>query len=283
MSPRFYPGIDAHVNSMLQTPGTPHQPAMWHSFHHDFIAFFTAMLNTRIRPHYVARSELSLQTRGRDFGSGVEILRPIPDVTVFQRAPGAAMTATAIAAPRWRARLADILDPIPQPFAVIIYEQLGQAKPGRAVARIELLSPTNKPRGSHYQGYAVKRVTALETGIPLIEIDFLHESPPLIRQLGQYPDDEESYPYHILVSDPRPDWGSGEAQDYSFRVNEAIALFSLPLAKDDSIVVDLKPVYQQTLVAGSWEDDVDYTQPPERFDTYSADDQAFIRQMMAQI
>jgi len=277
MTDNLYAGIDAHVNSMLQTPGTPNQPAQWHSFHHDHITFLTAHLNSLIRPNYLARSEQSLQTRGFDSGGDVEIFSPIPDVTVFKPTSGSPSSHTATLTPTWRASLVETMALIPQPRAVLIYQTLDQSKAGRVVARIELLSPTNKPGGRHGQSYAVKRMSALETGIPLVEIDYLHETPSLAPKSERYPIMKGSYPYTILVSDPRPDWGTGEIQAFSFRVSEPIALFPLPLDKDESIAVNLNGVYRQTLEAGAWTDSVDYTQPPERFETYSADDQVFIR------
>ncbi|MDX2139764.1 MAG: DUF4058 family protein [Chloroflexota bacterium] len=275
-----YPGIDAHVNSLLQTPGASDQPALWHSFYHDHIAFLTAHLNSLIRPNYLARSEQSLQTRGYDMGGDVEIFSPIPDVTVFKPTSGSPSSHTATLTPTWRVSLREAMALVPQPRAVLIYQTLDQSKTGRVVARIELLSPTNKPGGRHGQSYAVKRMTALETGIPLVEIDYLHETPSLSPKSERYPTMKGSYPYTILVSDPRPDWGTGEIQAFSFRVSEPIALFPLPLDKDESIAVNLNGVYRQTLEAGAWTDSVDYMQPPERFETYSAEDQLFIHKII---
>ncbi|MDX2139099.1 MAG: DUF4058 family protein [Chloroflexota bacterium] len=278
-----YPGINAHVNSMLQTPGTPEQPALWHSFHAAHIMAIANALNRRIRPRYVARGEQSIQVRGRDFGGQVETYRPLPDVTVFKRDGEAVVTSLATIEPRLRLRLADILEPIPQLRAVLIHEQLPLPKVGRVVARIELLSPSNKPGGSNYQAYSVKRTEALQTGVPLIEIDYLHESRSPVLQLERYPDDSDSYPYHVLVSDPRVQWGSGEVQDFSFHVGEPVTAFPLPLDKDERIIVDLNAVYQQTLDDGGWLDTLDYTQPPERFETYSAADQARILAVMQSV
>lgn len=275
-----YPGINAHVNSMLQTSGTPEQPAMWHSFHNSHIGHITDALNSRIRPRYIAFNDQSLQTRGYDSGGEVEIFQPIPEVTVFQRSSGGQTLPVAELTPTWRAALADVMEPIPQPRAVVIYELLSQAKLGRVIARIELLSPSNKPNGTHYRAYRAKREFALETGIPLIEIDYLHESPTFFRQLPAYPREKLAYPFHVLISDPRPAWGSGEIQAFSWRLNNPVAPFPLPLDKDERTNVDLNTIYQHTLNAGPWLDLIDYAQPPERFETYSADDQAFIREIM---
>jgi hypothetical protein len=275
-----YPGINAHVNSMLQTPGTPEQPALWHSFHSDHITFLTAAINSRIRPHYVAMSEQSIQTRGRDYFGEVEIFNPEPDVTVFQRVDRGEKHRPGTLSPTTRAPLAEVLEIVPQPFAVLIRETMKQGRLGRVVARIELLSPSNKPKGSHYQAYRAKRISVIETGIPLIEIDYLHELPSPFTQLPLYPNEERSYPYHVLISDPRPDWGTREIQAFSFYVSQPVTSFPLPLDRDEIVAIDLNVVYQETLGAGAWLDLIDYAQLPERFETYSADDQAFIREVM---
>jgi hypothetical protein len=58
-----YPGINAHVNSRLQTPGTPEQPALWHSFHVYHLARLTAALNKLLLPNYFVLIGESLQVR----------------------------------------------------------------------------------------------------------------------------------------------------------------------------------------------------------------------------
>jgi hypothetical protein len=59
-----------------------------------------------------------------------------------------------------------------------------------------------------------------------------------------------------------------------------VTSFPLPLDRDEIVAIDLNVVYQETLGAGAWLDLIDYAQLPERFETYSADDQAFIREVM---
>lgn len=176
----------------------------------------------------------------------------------------------------------DVFEPMPQPKAVIIRELLPQGKLGNIVTRIELLSPSNKPGGSSYSGYAAKRTEAIETGVPLVEIDYLHESPSPVLQLPVYPA-AKAYPYSIVVSDPRPNWGEGKVRVYGFGLRDAIRAFPLPLAGEESLVFDLNPVYQHTFRAGRWGDLLDYNAVPERFETYRADEQEFIRVVMEKI
>lgn len=290
MSDNAYAGVNAHLNSSLQAAGTPDQPAIWPGFHGQHVTNITEALNAFLPSHYYAISEQSFQIRALDVLGEAETRRPKPDVSVFHRdyeltgaasaAGGIAGTATLI--PTWEAALAEVIDPTDQPRAVVIRELVPQHKLGRVVARIELLSPSNKPGGSNYESYAVKRANAIAEGIPLIEIDYLHEDPPVIVQMPMYPHDADAYPYAIIVSDPRPEWMRGRVQVYGFSVDEPIKRFPLPLSNDKALVFDLNPVYQHTFQAGRWGDIlVDYRGEPERFHTYSATDQNKIRAVMA--
>jgi Protein of unknown function (DUF4058) len=273
--PNPYPGINAHLNSLLQTPGTIDQPSMWPGFHSYHIPHIAAALVAQLPPHYFVMPEQSLQIRSSD---AEESRHPKPDITIFQRnQPGREAVGVLEVAPTWEGVVADIIEPIKQVKAVVIRELLPQHKLGRIVARIELLSPSNKPRGSNYEAYSVNRVRALEEGIPLIEIDYLHESPPIVMSRS------EVYPYWIIVTDPRPDWNLGKARGYGFHVDEPIKKFVLPLSGNEKIVFDLNPVYERTFQDGGWANLLDYAVEPERFQTYSASDQAFIRQIMVQI
>lgn len=229
-----YPGVNAHLNSLLQTPGTLEQPSMWPGFHLAHIAHIVDALNDQLPERYIAIAEQSLQSRGLDIA--VEPERPKPDVTVFRQTGASALTgSSANAAPYWEAPLIDILDPVQQPRAVMIREISQQRTLGRVVVRIELLWPSNKPGGSGADGYAARRQEAIDTSVPLIEIDYLHESPSVVSQLPHYPTHPRSYPYTILVTDPRPVWSQGSLRAYGCRVGEILRVFPLPLAGDETL------------------------------------------------
>ncbi len=279
-----YPGINAHLNSLLQTPGTRDQTAIWPSFHSNHIAHIEDVLNERLPDHYLALGEQSLQTRDLDMGGAVEVRHPVPDVSVYQRTESVSPAGAAVLmTPTWEGRVVDVFEPMPQPNAVVVRELLPQGKLGNIVTRIELLSPSNKPGGSCYTSYAVKRTEAVDTGVPLVEIDYLHESPSPVLQLPVYPSAAKAYPYSIVVSDPRPNWSEGKVRVYGFGLPDAIRAFPLPLANDESLAFDLNPVYQHTFRAGRWGDLLNYQVEPERFETYRADDCEFIRIVMSKL
>jgi hypothetical protein len=282
-----YPGVNAHLNSLLQTPGTPDQPALWHSFHSHYIPALARSLNRQLpRPRYFAISEQSLQQSELDIYGTTSRTITQPDVTVFasrSRTPHPVQTAILDVVPSLQVNLRATIEPLKEPVAIVIREVLDQRTIGRVVTRIELLSPSNKPGGSNASAYYGKRVRALEAETPLVEIDFLHESPPLVAQLAAYPGQPDAFPYTIVVSDPRPNWDEAQLRAYSFGVGEPIKLFPLPLLEEDYILCDLNPAYHDIFADVPWNTFVDYTAPPERFDTYSADDQARILAIMAQI
>jgi len=63
--------------------------------------------------------------------------------------------------------------------AVAIYQR--HQPHGDLVAWIELLSPTNKPLGRHFDAYRAKRQMLLQAQLVFVEIDLLHESPPTVN------------------------------------------------------------------------------------------------------
>lgn len=204
-----YPGINAHVNSMLQTPGTPEQLAMWHSFHSNHVTYITDALNQMRAGGLVALTMQSLQVHGVS----------APHVESF----------------------------LPLPRASWVYERTPQRKLGKVRAVVEILCPTNKRSGANYPAYQHNKDDALRRGAIVHEIDYLHEFPPTVLH-------------------------------YITKPMESFALVFDDL--DVEMTVDLAAVYRQALEAGAWTDSIDYAQPPERFETYSVDDQAFIREIM---
>ncbi|MDZ4766612.1 MAG: DUF4058 family protein [Chloroflexota bacterium] len=279
MSDNPYRGVNAHLNSLLQTAGTREQPAMWKAFHQFHISQIVIALNRTLPRHYIAFSEQALQVDL--LYPNVESFKPTPDVSIFQRSQPATVNIAEAPIPTRTLNLGDLLDLDDTLDSAVIREVLPQRKLGAVIARFELLSPSNKPNGTHYDAYEAKRIETFESGVPLIEIDYLHEQSPLIRRIPRYPRDPAAFPYMTIVTDPRPEWQQGTILTYEFGVNELIKPFLLPLKDDESLIVDLDTIYQTTLNDGRWNEIPEYTQPPDRFDSYRADDQAQIRAIMA--
>jgi hypothetical protein len=170
---------------------------------------------------------------------------------------------------------------VQRPVAVVIRAREGSGL-GEVVTRIEVLSPSNKPRGAHFVAYLQKRIEALESGVPLVEVDYLHESPIIVQGHPVYPRDPDAYPYTIAVSDPRPTWEQGRVKVYGIGVDQPLPVVPIPLRASDSVALDFEAIYQHTFRARRYHTLVDVRALPARFELYSAGDRTRIRQMLTE-
>lgn len=278
-----YPGINPHLNSMVQTPSTDEQPSLWTAFHAAHIIFVMESLNVELPTNYVAISEHSLQSRGEDSEGGLVISRPEPDITIFRQSSGTAIAEMEAIKPTWQLKIDEAIDPEDRMTAVVVRKLTGQSTIGMPVLRIELLSPPNKPGGTHYSAYRSRRTEAIESNIPLVEIDYLHASVSPIVGLPRYPQRANAYPYTIAVHDNRPTWREGWTLVYGFRVGETIPKLWLPLDGENNIRFDFDPPYQHTFERGRWGQLIRMDMKPLRFETYAPIDQETIESQMAAI
>jgi len=273
-----YKGINAHLNSLLQTPSDDDQPALWSSFHASHINHITDFLNDTLPNGYIALSEQSLQVRTEVDNV---IKRPRPDVTVFEQSqPKITGTQSPSVTPTWQAEITDTVVDEEFYMAVVIRELGEQGRLGKVVTRIELLSPSNMPHQSGYSAYRMKRIENLRSGIPLIEIDYLHEFESPIVNFPQYPHDENSTAYYIALNDPRPTWDEGTVKVFGSSVDEPLKSFPIPLTDEVELVFDIDAVYQHTFERHRYYTLVDYGNIPQRFDTYSESDKLRVQAMM---
>lgn len=283
-----YRGVNPHLQSLLQTPGTPEAPSLYPGFHSQHVINIAEFLNANLPRQYIARAEQSLQIYSlSDWDIPAREGPQRPDVTLYRRAetPGQLTAPAAVAAPTWQATVAETVDLAPedQLMAVVIYRIEAHRRLGTPVAQLELLSPANKPGGRHSASYRQKRAKMLEGGLPLVEIDYLHEQMSPLIGLPVYPHDSDAYPFTVAVSDPRPSLAEGRARVYGFNVDVSVPVINVPLDDDNSIPFNFDEVYQYTFERGRWGEEVDYEQLPARFESYSRADQARIRARMAAI
>jgi hypothetical protein len=169
--------------------------------------------------------------------------------------------------------------------SIVIFEFESGKLPGRPVTRIELLSPANKPGNAYYWQYIAKRRATLQAELSLVEIDYLHETRPLLHQFPSYPDGEAgAFPYLVLVSDPRPKLQEGHLDLYGIGVDKPLPLVNIPLAGDDRVTMNLSDAYQKTFEnARLYRLVVDYAEEPVNVDRYQPDDQMKIRTLLDDI
>ena len=278
-----YRGINAHLHSFFQERGG------WETFHSDHIAELRRAISRILPSGYFALSEKSLQISGFNPVTGESrhgIIRP--DVEIY-RTPstpsGSDSALMALDPPADVVSIAETLSDVEHLMSIVIYKQRidDQLIP---VTRIELLSPANKPLGSHYETYILKRDETLIGGVNLIEMDYLHQSPPSIKILPSYPERHpKAFPYTILVSHPYPTLETGQVAIYGFNVDDPIPKISVPLAGTDSIGLDLGAIYHRTFADNGYYGlrVVDYEQEPTRMESYNEADQERIRQRMAAV
>jgi hypothetical protein len=276
----LYPGINPHLNSALQQPG-----GGWRSFHTHHLIHIADMLDSTLPPGYTVKPEESIQVSlvPDEFNPGPP-QRSIPDIQIVRTADVAASSGgtalvelepPTLVLPVWE-RLLD--DPEDSLSGLVLY------KAKQPVTRIELLSPANKPGGSHYGTYLQHRQETLRAGLRLIEMDYLHERSPIKRDIPSYRNREpNALPYHVLINDPRPSIDQGQTLIFSRGVLDLLPVIHIPLLDDDRVQFNLGAAYSFTLSRRTYAEDIDYAQEPANMSAYTESDQAAIRAYMARI
>jgi hypothetical protein len=283
-----YRGVNAHLNSELQG-----NTSEWETFHHMHISELVRTINKLLPSNYVVVPERALQIRTFHPSSGEEIIpgksgrKKIekPDAAIYrsQGSKDFALADEPISTPTLRLPAKDTIDDPESLLTAISIRLVKHRQFGDPITWIELLSTTNKPYHSGYDQYREKRRHALLGGAVFVEIDYLHESLPVIRGLTPYPD-EEAFPYYIAVTTPRPTFDEGITDVYGFGVDEALPTVPIPLADDNFISLDFNKVYNDAFDSTSYYSQlVDYSQEPPRMNSYRADDQERIRARMAAV
>jgi hypothetical protein len=275
-----YRGVNAHLHSLLQNESG------WEGFHTLHIGHLATSLQAKLRTMgYVAEAEESLQIRRGEYGQA--------DILIYDADPNREQLPSTQILPSVKERtlpLPDLIRVDPEAFkpywAVSIYEQ---SEHGEPVTWIELLSPSNKPRGGHFAEYDDKRRKLLESGIVFVEIDYLHQSPRTLEGLPSYlprrrsPVDADASAYLIAVIDPRPALLSGEGRIAEFSIDDPLPTMTIPLSGDDKVSFDFGVPYRKTFEEMFYGDRIDYTALPLRFDTYQEIDQARILSRMLHV
>jgi hypothetical protein len=281
-----YRGINAHAHSYLQRYDE------WEIFHREHNTHLREAFQELLPPGsgYFAVLERSLQISSFDPDlDKIERTRTKPDISIYRStsvqsaAQGRRHAVSNAASPTATIPLQITFDEIEYFPSVIIFQAREDSLLGKPITRVELLSPANKPSGSHHKQYLGKREETLKSGINVIELDYLHEKPFPVAAVPSYPNhDESAYPYTILVNVPEPSISKGRAEIYGFRVDDPIPTIEVPLADEDSVVVDFNAVYQHTFAANNVYGMliVDYEKLPEGFETYDEEDQRRIKARM---
>lgn len=276
----LYPGINAHLNSFLQN-----EAGGWQSFHAEHIIDLARSINERLPAGYFTRSEKSLQISENVPTTGGKPGTTTPDVAIFRggiQTNKPTPSSLTVTQPIASIPISDSLIDEDYLTGIVIYQAGEGGALGRPITRIELLSPANKPSGSHYLTYLTKRQETLHSALRLVEIDYLDQTRPILNGLRSYAHQETgAYPYMILVSDPRPTVAQGFTQVYGFGIDDSLPIVTIPLAGADSFTFDFGVPYNRTFVNSPfYQMIVDYEKEPAHFEHYTELDRERIRDRM---
>jgi hypothetical protein len=279
----LYAGVNPHLNSFLQNP-----PSRWEMFHSAHIIHLSEYLDRELPEGYGCAAEKSLQismtprwSHKPSWTKADVVITADPTLQIrpkFQKSPAPVAEFDLI-------ELADIDDEEETLNAIVIYQINLKDLPGSPVTRIELISPANKYSGAHYSQYQRKKYQSLKAGLNLVEVDYLHQFPPLANSLPDYRQYEENaYPFIVIVSNPHPAYEMGKAQIFGAFVDTLMPPIPVPLLDDDNILFDLNKPYDYTFASNRlFHHFIDYSQLPLAFERYSPADQERIKARMAAV
>jgi hypothetical protein len=279
-----YHGINAHLHSFWQEVGG------WSRFHSLHIGHLTLALKEVLLPMgYTAENEPSLQIRRVD---DIEPNRyPEADVSIYDLDSQRMRLPQAPTPTQVGELVLPLIDSVltrvsqKRYESIAIYELLpNRVDRGEAIVWLELLSPSNKPKGTDSDSYWAKRQRIIESGMVFVELDYLHESPSTIPHLADYTRQQDgSHPYRIAIMEPRPTLDEGKTRIQGFDVDMPIPTSHIPLNASDILSFDFNQPYQKTFYEAFYGiERVDYSQLPLNFSSYSTLDQTRIaRRMLA--
>ncbi len=266
--PSPFPGMDPYLE----------KNPLFHELHTQMLSEAQARLQPQLRPKYVARLERHL-SEGSVWDTPAELISLAgkePDLTVAETATAPQLESTAVL-PAPTASATQELDTdelaLRGQRRIVIYVR---TQPRRAVASIELLSPSNKAAGTVGQArYLEKRASALHGGLHWIEIDLLRggQRPPLTVTLPQPAD------YLAYVAQATPTGWQHLA--YAWSLRDPLPPLPIPLLGSDQALLDLSACFRTAYDRIAADDEADYADlpppPPLR-----AEDRAWAEELLRQ-
>lgn len=240
--PSPFPGMDPFIESQK-----------WEDFHTRFITAIADALVPAVRPNYIVDVERRIYLERIDPTEAVQTL--VADAAIYHRFDEFEKTAgggTAL-----------LTDPSIKPKVCTIpyFEEhretfitIRRGTPARVVTVIELLSPTNKRRGTEGRDQYLEKIHALlKTSASLVEIDLLRG--------GQRSTVSDPPPgdYFALVSKPKP---RPLAEVYGWPLADPLPRILIPLSfEDPEVTLDLQAVFDLVYDRAGYDYSINYTLP----------------------
>jgi hypothetical protein len=244
--PSPFPGMDPYLEG----------PRLWRDFHTQFITDLREALNPQIRPNYVARIEARVYISDAD-DPGRRVIVPDFHVAKSGTTAPAAHRAAAKPVPDDLSPAIEIVELIDAEITEPYIEIIDTAN-REVVTVIEVLSPTNKIRGSRgREEYQRKRERVIKSRASLVEIDLLRAGEPVF--VGQA---LPTHDYMVLLSRPRQQ--RRRTLVWPIQLAQRLPVVPAPLRDaDGDAKLNLQAVFAMTYDHGEYGADINYQQPPD--------------------
>jgi hypothetical protein len=242
-----FPGMDPFIESF----------ALWEDFHSKLIGEMERTLSSLVPDRYVVRTgeRVYVVLGGPDADEGLEIL---PDVVLaslsIPEAGGQAAPATKTAAETETAPV--LMQALFEAEYREVFLEIHQTDPERRlVTCIELLSPSNKRRGTKgWRLYNRKRQVFLRGLAHFVELDLLRRGRRM-PMAGRWPDS----PYYVLVCRKQE---APRCTVWPAHFLRPLPTLSIPLAAPDpDVSLALQPLVDAVFARSHYDRDLDYRRP----------------------
>jgi len=222
----------------------------WEDFHASFITAIRDVLVPAVRPRYIVDVERRIYLELSDPAEPVQML--VAGAAIYHRVDHLSEGSVAVAnEPSIKPKVCTLpyFEEHRETFITI-----RRGLPARVVTVIELLSPTNKRKGTEGRDQYFDKIHALlKTSVSLVEIDLLRG--------GERPAVSDPPPgdYFAVVSKPKP---RPLAEVYGWSLADPLPRILIPLSiEDPDVPLDLQAAFNLVYDRAGYDYAIDYKQP----------------------
>jgi hypothetical protein len=232
----------------------PYLESHWGDVHHSLITYARDQLQTVLPPDLRARVEERVCVESTE-----GVARSLyPDLRIVERERGKRPFGLLSSGP---AVAEPLLIPLDEPATEGFIEIREAGSGNRVITVVEVLSLSNKLPGEGQDKYLQKRREFKAAGVSLVEIDLLRTGKRLLPVPQSRLPASHRTTYQAWVS---RGWQPLLVAVYRMPLRARLPVLSIPLRETDADVpLDLQALLEQCYRNGGYEDDLDYTLPPE--------------------